>query len=206
MSIKEFNINITMPTPLAYIYRISNRVSQKSYIGQTKDLERRITQHLSGEGSPLLLVDLVKQGISEFDFECLQVIYVDTPGNVLDAEDRCIEEHNSLSPFGYNKCLNRTITIESDVESPHDDITITGKFIRSTPVYHVFTIGELSQSRAYQTLINLKGSIDSNMLIKRKKGKFSYFELRVESDAEYVKGKDYDLCLFYEECSDTFTC
>ena len=209
ITLKDFDVSVLMPVPIAYVYRIGNIVSQKSYIGQTKNIERRIKQHLTGDGSPLLLVDLVKQGVKEFDFEVLELVF-DENTDVNALEDKYIKEYNSLVPSGYNQCLNAPIVAESsDTEVLSDtseqEIGITGKYCYATPTYYVFTIGEHTQARSYQTLMNLKSRLDTNMLIKRKKSKFSYFELRVESDRQFVKQSTYTLQLTYNEDEDTFT-
>jgi hypothetical protein len=205
ITIPSFDVKVHMPVPLMYVYRIGNQITGKSYIGQTNNIERRIMEHLSGKGSPLLLVDLVKQNLKEFDFEVLEVIYTGNT-DVNDLEDKYIKSYDSLAPNGYNQCLNAPITPESsDTELLSDELEITGKYVYSAPTYHVFTIGEHTQARSYQSLANLKQRIDSNMLIKRTKGKFRYYELRVESDRQFVKKNAYTLQLNYNEDEDAFT-
>lgn len=208
MKINDFDINITMPPILGYIYHINNTINNKSYIGQTKCFKIRLAQHLSGDGSPLILADLVRYGIKSFKFEILKVIYEECDIATLNnLEDHFIEEFNSLTPKGYNKCLNRMIVpTDSDVESPYDDILISAKYIYKTKKYHCFTIGELSSARAYQTLTNLQETINSTKLNIKDMNGFAYFQIQVETNETYVKGKKYDLCLFYDENSDIFTC
>lgn len=199
MSIEVEGVNVMMPVPLSYIYRISNSLNDKSYIGQTTNITRRITEHLTGSGSHLLLVDLVKQGVKQFDFEVLDIIYTDIDVSAL--EDRYIKEYDSLCPNGYNQCINAPIVPDGDSSN---ELDITGKYVYSTPTYHVFTIGEHTQARSYQSLINLKNNFDTTMLIKRKRGKFYYFELRVESDRQFVKNKTYTMRITYN-MEDYFT-
>ena len=54
------NIELKLPE-LTYIYRFCSPTG-KSYVGQTKNIPRRISQHLDGEGSKSLLRDLVEFG------------------------------------------------------------------------------------------------------------------------------------------------
>ena len=54
------NIIFKLPE-LTYIYRFCSPTG-KSYVGQTKNIPRRISQHLDGEGSKPLLRDLVEYG------------------------------------------------------------------------------------------------------------------------------------------------
>ena len=67
------DVEISLPETSIYIYRFLSP-NCKSYVGQTKNLQRRITQHLNGEGSKLLLADLVNYGRKEFKIEILEVL------------------------------------------------------------------------------------------------------------------------------------
>jgi hypothetical protein len=205
MEINDFTIDINMPPIIGYIYHIKNTINDKSYIGQTKCYKTRMEQHINGEGSLLILADLVRYGIKSFQFNVVKVIYED---NAIDnLEDHYIEEYDTLEPKGYNKCINREIVAhDSDVESPHDDILITAKYIYKSRNYKCFSIGQLSSARAYQTLINLRETITTTKLNVKYMNGFAYIKLDVESDTDYVKGKKYDLCLFYDEDNDVFVC
>ncbi len=55
------DLEIKLPTPNTYIYRFLSPTG-KSYVGQTKDIPRRISEHLAGQGSKTLLLDLVEFG------------------------------------------------------------------------------------------------------------------------------------------------
>ena len=72
--IPEYNIVVKIPEPTHYIYKITNQVSGKSYIGQTINIKRRIFEHLTGEGSKNLLIDITKHGVKKFDFEVLRCL------------------------------------------------------------------------------------------------------------------------------------
>ena len=67
------DIEVKLPQ-LSYIYRFFCRENKMSYVGQTKSVERRLQQHLNGEGSKLLLSDLVEYGRKAFDIEILEVL------------------------------------------------------------------------------------------------------------------------------------
>lgn len=77
-----------MPNYTGYIYKISNKINGKSYIGKTSNLLRRWKQHKSGRGNTSILKKaLIKYGIDNFDFVKLAEI----------KKDSIIELNSSLS-------------------------------------------------------------------------------------------------------------
>ena len=111
--LSEYDITIEMPQPVAYIYCITNTVSQKQYVGQTKSIQKRVENHLQGKGSRPLLKDIVKQGVSDFKFEVLELIYGDR--NVDAVEDDYIDRLDCLHPRGYNLRVNATIIANDEM-------------------------------------------------------------------------------------------
>ena len=76
MFFQDYNIELEQPTAVGYIYKITNRLTESAYIGQTKrKIEDRILEHLTGKGSQYLLKDIVLNGIQAFKFEIVEVIY-----------------------------------------------------------------------------------------------------------------------------------
>lgn len=60
---------------IGYIYKITNMVNGKSYIGKTINLERRWRQHISGNGNTSILSKaLRKYGVSNFVFSIVDKI------------------------------------------------------------------------------------------------------------------------------------
>ena len=59
-----------------YIYKITNKINGKCYIGQTTDYKRRFQEHKScgygNENNKLLYYDFKKYGIENFDFEVIE--------------------------------------------------------------------------------------------------------------------------------------
>ena len=84
------NIELKLPEPMVYIYRFCSPTG-KSYVGQTKNLQRRISQHLDGDGRKLLLVDLVEHGRKAFTIEVLEVLTTDDEAMVAHMEDLWID-------------------------------------------------------------------------------------------------------------------
>lgn len=83
------------------IYKITNKINGKSYIGQTTlILEERMTKHFSkNSGCPIMEKAIKKYGKDNFDIEILGTFLEE----LLDlAEIAAIKEYGTLSPNGYN--------------------------------------------------------------------------------------------------------
>ena len=200
ITIPEYNIVVKVPEPTHYIYKITNQISGKSYIGQTCNISRRICEHLSGDGSRPLLQDITKHGVGKFTFEVLRCLY-DEP-HIEHIEDYYIKVFNTLEPNGYNLRLNAPIVAnDADVETT---FKVNAKFVFKNGIHKVFSVSEYTQARAYQVLTNLKATYQTNMCRKKKKTKFSYFELKIESNRDFEKGEVYDLNVKYDILEDYF--
>lgn len=89
---------------MGYIYRITNLISKKMYIGQTiRDPNARWCGHKNaikaGKGCPILQKAVLKDGIKNFKFEVL-IICFDEDLNIYEKE--YIKKYNTLAPNGYN--------------------------------------------------------------------------------------------------------
>jgi hypothetical protein len=190
------SIELKLAEPVFYIYRFCSP-SGKSYVGRTKNIQRRISQHLDGEGSKLLLQDLVEYGRKAFTIEILENLKQD---DFLDeVEDLYIKKYDCIHPMGYNK---RTNAEPIPNGSPVDlsNIKISAKYVFDIGGKHCFTVGEASQHRSYQTLQNA-GELAG--LSKKKNFGFDFFEIKVErGELEYTPGV-YELTLKFDE---TFYC
>lgn len=80
-----------------YIYKITNKKNGKSYIGYTKDPERRKHLHFTGKGSKLVWNAIQKYGIDALEFSIIA-------NAGLAEEQSYIELHNTMAPNGYNLC------------------------------------------------------------------------------------------------------
>jgi len=189
----EYNIEVVMPDLVSYIYRITNTVSGKAYVGQTKNIQQRIENHLQGKGSKPLLKDIVKQSIGDFKFEVLELVYGDR--NVDALEDSYIDSLDCLHPRGYNLRVNATI-VANDEEVDLNKICMQAKFCFKDKSDLVFSVGEFTQARAYQTLTNIQSNTETTKLKQKKKFGFSYIELKVNGDVDFSLGT-HDICLKY---------
>lgn len=77
------------------IYKITNTVNNKAYIGYSSNVESRWEDHKKGYGSKLVFDAIQKYGLDNFTFE---VIVEET----VDKEDYYIQEYNTIAPNGYN--------------------------------------------------------------------------------------------------------
>ena len=83
------------------IYKITNKLNGKSYIGQSVHCGKRLDEHFKGD----LFIDQTIQleGIENFTFEILKIV----PREELSYwEDYYIKEYNTMFPNGYNKRWN----------------------------------------------------------------------------------------------------
>jgi len=90
---------------MGYIYKITNTINNKAYIGVTiqNNPNIRWSSHKShnrqGNGCPLLMKAFKKHGEKAFKFEVLIICFND---DVFKFENEYIKKYNTLSPNGYN--------------------------------------------------------------------------------------------------------
>jgi group I intron endonuclease len=90
---------------MGYIYKITNTVSKKCYIGESKekDIETRWKGHKyaisRGEGCPALQNAVIKHGWDAFTFEVLIICFDEDRFRY---EKEYIKKYNSMVPNGYN--------------------------------------------------------------------------------------------------------
>lgn len=83
------------------IYIITNTVNAKQYVGITRNLDRRWSQHRAVNGSsPYLHAAIKKYGIDAFVFTHIANAF--DAESALTIERLLIKEHNTKAPCGYN--------------------------------------------------------------------------------------------------------
>ena len=84
------------------IYKITNTINGKSYIGQTchDAVKKRLNPHLAGNGNRILKKAIKKYGREAFTFEILHDSII--PEFLDDLEIEAIAKFNTLVPHGYN--------------------------------------------------------------------------------------------------------
>ena len=193
MFFERKNVEIPEPSETWCIYRIYG--IGKSYVGMSKDPLRRFEDHLTGKGSQLLLFDIVNLGLSSYSFEILAEMKTDDKEMVEQSEDYYITKYNSLSPMGYNLRMNRTLVPNGSTNS--ESFNISAKFVHGSGNNKYFSVGQFSNARSYQTLLNLP--LCSSIKQKRKY-KFAYIEIRIDTERQFQIGQSYELNLkLYEQ-------
>ena len=83
-----------------WIYRIFHILTQKSYIGRTVDLEKRLQKHFQKSSNIPLRNAIKRYGKEAFSYE---ILYSNIPEWMLrDLEERTIAALNTFHGFGYN--------------------------------------------------------------------------------------------------------
>lgn len=83
------------------LYIVTNACNGKQYVGISKDIKRRWTQHLSANGSaPALHAAINKYGADKFVFSHICDAFDFEAA--CDLERMLIKQHNTKSPHGYN--------------------------------------------------------------------------------------------------------
>lgn len=88
----------------SYIYKITNLINNKVYIGQSIDVKQRWRQHKyeTKKDKPKMIINraMKKHGIENFSFEVIASCFDMSAAN--DAETFIVAQENSLIPNGYN--------------------------------------------------------------------------------------------------------
>ena len=86
---------------MGYIYKITNKVDNKIYVGQTlQDCELRWKQHLKKRSNCRYLSSAIKKyGADNFEFKLVCITF---DNKLNEMEIKYIEQYNSLAPNGYN--------------------------------------------------------------------------------------------------------
>lgn len=88
---------------ITYVYRFTNLVNGKAYVGISTQPKKRKRDHESGRGSLLLWRAIQKYGLENFDYSLVSKHA--TYSAALSREIKEISKHNSVKPNGYNLTL-----------------------------------------------------------------------------------------------------
>lgn len=84
---------------IAGIYKITNKINNKSYVGFSSNIFARINYHFSHPVNPTFIDDLEKYGIENFKVEVLEVLKSDYTLNL--SESYYINKYDCINN-GYN--------------------------------------------------------------------------------------------------------
>lgn len=109
------------------VYRFTNKLNNKQYIGLTKNIKRRFSQHKRAKSRSVAFCHAIrKYGFENFTFEVLKENLVLKEAKEL--EVKLIKEFNTLCPNGYNR------TIGGDSSVSHSPETIK-KIVAKNKLY-----------------------------------------------------------------------
>lgn len=81
------------------IYKITNQLNNKSYIGQSIHIERRWQEHKKPSTESVISTAIKEYGVENFSFEILELC----SQNELDIKEKYwMSIYNSIVPYGYN--------------------------------------------------------------------------------------------------------
>ena len=100
------------------IYKITNNLNNKCYIGQSVHIERRFSEHCFPSKKSQISLAIQKYGKENFSFEIIEECSVE---KLNEREQFWIKYYNSLSPNGYN--------ITEDTSSTHTNYRFFDKII-----------------------------------------------------------------------------
>lgn len=93
------------------IYRITNKLNGKSYVGQSIHCGKRLDEH--SKGNQLIDEIIQLEGIENFNFEILKEV----ERNELNYwEDYFIIKYETMFPSGYNKKWNSSVGERKEIE------------------------------------------------------------------------------------------
>lgn len=84
------------------IYKVTNNINGKSYVGQTKNLFERLNDHIYSEYHGALLLHRAIQKYGVENFTVTIVVQTDDKSELDNFEIDCIKKFVALSPLGYN--------------------------------------------------------------------------------------------------------
>ena len=197
------DINLALPDPSYFIYKFTNTVNDKVYIGSTNNPARRVEEHLTGKGSNALLADLVEYGRSAFTIQLIDMLATSNIDTVYALEDNYIEQFDAITS-GYNCRYNRE-PVPSTLPINLDRFTLRAKFTYAS----YFSIGmnslflEYEKGLAiYKKIVAVSRENVTDITLASKCG-YPYIKLKPEMTEAQLMGVEqdrlYDLTLKYAD-------
>lgn len=84
-----------------YVYKITNKLNGKIYIGQAANVAKRWSRHCKNTDKAAISLAIRKHGKHNFSFDI--ITEYDNELDLNNAEDYFIDFYNTLAPSGYNR-------------------------------------------------------------------------------------------------------
>jgi len=84
---------------MRYLYKITNLINGKSYIGQTKNFKKRICQHKTCKSKTAIHLAIIQYGSQNFSYDIIGTYGLD---QIDEIEREFITKFNTIWPNGYN--------------------------------------------------------------------------------------------------------
>lgn len=155
-----------------YLYKITNTVNGKMYIGITKDPKHRKWQHFNHrhpDTMSTIKYAIDKYGKENFEFE---IICIGSKEYILELEPKAISLYNSLAPNGYNISKGGEGGAASSISKRSDDkpVFVTGFWFPNRRV--ALSVTKLGRGAFYNRLDN--GTLGDVQINIRKSNQPSY--------------------------------
>lgn len=151
-----------------YIYKITNIINQKIYIGQSINVEKRWKDHLYNayrKQNPTKTYNrkyaiheaIAKYGKENFSFEVIHTLNnIDDANNM---EELCIKDYNSLAPYGYNLHPGgkNKIPSQETKEKIRAKLKVVGSFVNKKGKDHPNFGKHQSNERKHNQSLKLSG-------------------------------------------------
>ena len=144
------------------VYKLTNTVNGKGYVGKATNSLCRMQQHMSGKnygGKKYTNIQLVDRKIQEYGWENFKVEWLETniePSELLNREAHWMRECNTLVPNGYN-------ILRPGVEyPPMDDPTIRARAVASKRKRREDELSKMDPGQAEELRYRLEKEAERN--------------------------------------------
>ena len=140
------------------IYKITNKLNDKSYIGQSVHCGKRLDEHY--RGSQFIDEIIQMEGINNFSFEILKEV---SREELSYWEDYYIIKYNTMFPNGYNKKWNCKKDIRNDIKK-EIDLEILSVKAKKKPLFSdLCTVYSVKIAHLYDYCIGLLYTYDKRL-------------------------------------------
>jgi len=185
------------------IYKITNKVNEKSYIGQSVNILKRWVQHLNDvvkndvNNNSLIHKSIRKYGVKQFDFS---ILWTGEKDLLNEMEIYFIKELNTIKPYGYNMNTGGDCSISGALNPKYDHTLYTfynvdGREIISTK-FNFREEHNISESGLYKLFSGRFKCYKGWSLTKENNSLFNKFKPRSNTKYSFINNEgiiEYDI-------------